>query len=154
MFKAMRRSQFATDSIAQLTHFDKRSPAALGIFLKGGHRHQSFDTDITQRPEVRHQRGHFFWRETVLIRFPASIDLQKDRQSLLSRSRFGLQRLDQSDTVNRMNQANERKCRLDLVALQMADQVPAHALRQGRRFPPELLGTALAEIEDSKFRQQ
>src|SRR5438105_2711992 len=109
---------------------------------------------MTQLRETRQQRGHFFRGETMLVRLPAGVDLQKDRQNLLLLSRLGLQGLDQSDTVNRMNQANERQCGLDLVALQMADQVPAHALRQGRRFPPELLGTALAEIEDSKFRQQ
>src|SRR5262249_39566273 len=79
---------------------------------------------------------------------------QQDVNSPSLVSCFLLDLHQQSQTVHGVDELDKRQSALDLVALQMADEMPADAPGQDGGFTPEFLWPALAEIEDTKFRQQ
>src|SRR3569623_3325387 len=67
---------------------------------------------------------------------------------------FGMNRFEQSQTIAGMNERNQRQGSRQLVALQVADQVPSHwFVRQYRSFAPELLGAAFPQVGASRGKQ-
>src|SRR6266849_884707 len=149
MLQAIGWTQFVAEPVAQGAHGSKGRPAVLRLRSQRGHGHQTKDPNMLKSLDFRNQTRDFLWREAVLGRLSAGVNLQQHRKRLGAFGCLLIQGFEQTKVVYRMNKMNEWHRAVDLISLQMTDQMPANRFRQGSSLPPELLGAAFAEIENS-----
>ena len=85
-------------------------------------------------------RGRFVRREAVLFGSPADVDFQQHVERPALDRGFALDRVEQTDAVDGMNQVDPAERPFDLVPLQVADEVPADGRRQRLGLVPQACG--------------
>ena len=110
-------------------------PGLLRILSEWRHGHQSGDTQVGRARHSLNQRGRVLKPTTELGRFPRYADLHEDAErcdGVMACNRF--QRFNQTDRVHGVDEIEVLDRVPDLVALEVADEVPPYRVKgQGSR---------------------
>src|SRR5262249_8790772 len=118
--------------VAQCAQSREHLPALLRIIVERRHRHQAMNANTSTPRQLRCEGGQLVRSEPLFRGLTARVHFEENRRLLRKR----IESVQQTKTIDGMDESNEGSRAFDLVALQMTDKVPAHAGRQESGLAP------------------